>query len=57
MLRLADEGFQITLALSLHGSTQGKRRKLMPVANKYDLSDVLDACDTYFEKTGAQGNF
>ena len=35
MLRLADEGFQITLALSLHGSTQEKRRKLMPVANKY----------------------
>src|SRR5699024_1948081 len=41
MLRLADEGFQITLALSLHGSTQEKRRRLMPGANKYDLSDVL----------------
>ena len=57
MLRLADEGFQITLALSLHGSTQEKRRKLMPVANKYDLSDVLAACDTYFEKTGRRVTF
>ena len=52
ILRLADEGLQITLALSLHGSNQEKRRSLMPVANKYDLAEVLSACDTYFEKTG-----
>ncbi|MEE1314838.1 MAG: 23S rRNA (adenine(2503)-C(2))-methyltransferase RlmN, partial [Faecalimonas sp.] len=52
ILRLADEGLQITLALSLHGSTQEKRKRLMPVANKYELSEVLAACDTYFEKTG-----
>lgn len=57
MLRLAEEGFQITLALSLHGSTQEKRRKLMPVANKYDLEEVLAACDTYFEKTGRRVTF
>ncbi len=52
MLQLADEGLQITLALSLHASSQQKRRMLMPIANKYELSDVLAACDTYFEKTG-----
>lgn len=57
MLRLAEDGFQITLALSLHGSTQEKRRKLMPVANKYDLEEVLAACDTYFEKTGRRVTF
>nr|WP_294493322.1 23S rRNA (adenine(2503)-C(2))-methyltransferase RlmN [uncultured Mediterraneibacter sp.] len=57
MLRLAREGFQITLALSLHGSTQEKRRKLMPVANKYDLSEVLAACDSYFEETGRRVTF
>ena len=57
MLRLADEGFQITLALSLHGSTQEKRRRLMPVANKYELSQVLAACDAYFEKTGRRVTF
>ena len=34
ILELAEERLQITLALSLHGSTQEKRRKLMPVANK-----------------------
>ena len=57
MLRLAEEGLQITLALSLHGSSQEKRKKLMPVANKYDLSEVLAACDTYFEKTGRRITF
>ena len=31
MLELAEEHLQITLALSLHGSTQEKRKKLMPV--------------------------
>ena len=55
--RLAGEGLQITLALSLHGSTQEKRKKLMPVANKYELKDVLAACDEYFEKTGRRVTF
>lgn len=57
MEKLAGEKLQITLALSLHGSTQEKRRKLMPVANKYELSEVLKACDDYFEKTGRRITF
>lgn len=52
MRRLADEGLQITLALSLHGSTQQKRQELMPIANKYDIHEVIDACRYYFDKTG-----
>ena len=55
--RLAEENLQITLALSLHGSNQEKRRSLMPVANKYELSEVLLACDYYFEKTGRRITF
>ena len=57
ILRLAEEGLQITLALSLHGSNQEKRKALMPVANKYELPDVLEACDVYFEKTGRRTTF
>lgn len=57
ILRLAGENFQITLALSLHATNQEKRRRLMPVANKYDLSEVLEACDAYFEKTGRRITF
>lgn len=57
MKRLAEEQLQITLALSLHGSTQEKRKNLMPIANKYELSEVLEACDYYFEKTGRRITF
>lgn len=57
MYDLANEHLQITLALSLHGSTQEKRKKLMPVANKYHLEEVLKACDDYFEETGRRITF
>jgi 23S rRNA (adenine2503-C2)-methyltransferase len=57
MRRLAEEGLQITLALSLHGSTQEKRKVLMPIAYKYELPDVLAGCDYYFEKTGRRITF
>ena len=29
----------------------------MPVANKYELSEVLEACDIYFAKTGKKNDF
>lgn len=57
MRRLADEKLQITLALSLHGSTQAKRQALMPIANKYDIKEVIDACSYYFKKTGRRVTF
>lgn len=55
--KLAEEGLQITLALSLHGSNQEKRKRLMPVAEKYKLPEVMAACDDYFEKTGRRPTF
>ena len=55
--RLADEKLQITLALSLHASSQEKRKELMPVAYKYELKDVLDACRYYFTQTGRRVTF
>ena len=57
MKRLADEKLQITLALSLHGSTQEKRQELMPIARKYDIGDVMDACRYYFDQTGRRITF
>ena len=57
MRRLADEKLQITLALSLHGSTQEKRAELMPIARKYDIQEVIDACRYYFEQTGRRITF
>lgn len=55
--RLADMGLQITLALSLHASSQEKRQELMPVAKSYPLDEVLSACRYYFEKTGRRITF
>lgn len=57
MRRLADENLQITLALSLHGATQEKRRELMPIADRYGLDEVIAACRYYFEKTGRRITF
>lgn len=57
MRRLAEEKLQITLALSLHASSQEKRRALMPVANKYDIHQVIEACEYYFEQTGRRITF
>mgnify|MGYP003292007192 FL=1 len=55
--QLAEEKFQMTLALSLHATTQEKRKVLMPIANKYDLKEVLDACRYYYEQTGRRITF
>ena len=57
MRELADRQLAITLALSLHASNQQKRLELMPVANKYDIHEVIDACRYYFEKTGRRVTF
>ncbi len=57
MRRLAEEHLQITLALSLHATTDEKRRKLMPIANKYSIEELMDACRYYFEQTGRRITF
>ena len=38
-----EEKLQITLALSLHATTDEKRRRLMPIANKYHMEELM-AC-------------
>ena len=57
MRQLADCQLQITLALSLHATTDEKRRKLMPIANSYSLDELMDTCAYYFEKTGRRITF
>lgn len=55
--KLADEDLQITLALSLHAPNDEVRKTLMPIAKRYSLSEVLPACQEYFEKTGRRLTF
>ena len=57
MIELADRKYAITLALSLHATTDEKRKQIMPIANKYSLEQVLDACRYYFDKTGRRITF
>ena len=55
--QLADENYGITLALSLHAPNDETRRTLMPIANKYSLSEIMPAISYYFEKTGRRVTF
>ena len=57
MLKLAQEHLQITLALSLHAATDEKRQSLMPIANKYSIRELMEACRYYFEQTGRRITF
>jgi 23S rRNA (adenine2503-C2)-methyltransferase len=57
MRRLADEGLQVTLALSIHAGTEDTRRQLVPVGRKYGMDEILAAARYYFEKTGRRVTF
>ena len=57
MRQLAERKLQITLALSLHATTDEKRRKLMPIANRYSIAELMEACAYYFEQTGRRITF
>ena len=54
---LAKENYGITLALSLHAPTDEQRRKIMPIANRYSLSEIMPAVKEYFKKTGRRVSF
>ena len=54
---LAKQNLQITLAISLHGVTDEKRKRMMPVAERYSIAELTDACRYYFEKTGRRITF
>lgn len=54
---LADSALQVTLAISLHATSDEKRRQIMPIANKYSIDEILEACKYYTEKTGRRITF
>ncbi len=45
--RLAREARPLRLAVSLHGATEEARAALVPVAKKWPLDELLDACREY----------
>ena len=52
MYALAEEGLPVTLCVSLHGPTDEIRRRTMPIANTWSISEIMDACRNYIRKTG-----
>ncbi len=54
---LAELKLQITLAISLHAPNDKTRKELMPVANKYNIADIISACQYYFTMTGRRITF
>ena len=52
IIELADLDLSITLAISLHAFSDEKRKVIMPIANKYTIAEILDACRYYMNKTG-----
>ena len=52
MKKLSDEGIDINLTVSLHEAFDEERKKIMPIAKKYSISQIISACDEYFNKTG-----
>jgi len=57
IIKLSKEDLKITLALSLHAPDDATRRKIMPIAEKYSIHEVLDACEEYFKATGRRVTF
>jgi 23S rRNA (adenine2503-C2)-methyltransferase len=45
--KLAGEALPVTLAVSLHAADDGIRRLLMPIARKYSIKELIDACAVY----------
>lgn len=54
---LADKEMSITLAISLHAFNDEKRKEIMPIANKYTISELLEACRYYLKKTNRRITF
>jgi 23S rRNA (adenine2503-C2)-methyltransferase len=54
---LADKEFSITLAISLHAFSDEKRKEIMPIANKYSINEILEACRYYINKTNRRITF
>lgn len=54
---LAEENIQCTLSISLHATTDEKRSAMMPVNNKYNIKELLQACKDYTAKTNRRISF
>src|SRR3712207_5588517 len=57
ILELADMQIPINLAISLHSPFDEDRKEIMPIANKYTIKELMDACRYYISKTNRRVTF
>lgn len=55
--RLAEENIQCTLSISLHATNNEKRSEMMPVNNRYNIEELIQACKDYIKKTNRRISF
>lgn len=54
---LAELKLGLTLSVSLHASDNAGRSRIMPVNDRYDIYELIDACKEYFAVTGRRISF
>lgn len=54
---LADEPYQVNLAVSLHAPNDELRSRLVPINKRYPVAVLLDAVDRYIARTGRRVSF
>lgn len=54
---LANEDIKINLAISLHAVNDEKRKNIMPIAYKYSIEELINACIYYFDRTKRRISF
>lgn len=54
---LAELKLGLTLSISLHAVTDEKRSSIMPVNNKYNIAELIEACRYYIKRTGRRISF
>ena len=55
--KFADEDYQCTLSISLHATNEEKRSKMMPINNRYNIKELMEACKYYINKTNKRISF
>ncbi len=51
IIRFADEGWKFKLAVSLNGTTDENRSKIMPINKKHSINDLISAAQYYHDKS------
>ncbi len=54
---LAKDAAGITLSISLHSSSDDKRSEIMPINRRYNISELLEAANSFFKETGRRITF